>query len=36
MIQGSKGLKSDAGLPAREFLNLVPVKNMKKQPGQGG
>ncbi|NBI69516.1 hypothetical protein D3Z50_00225 [Clostridiaceae bacterium] len=36
MIPGSKGLKSDAGLPARGFLNLGPAKNMKKQPDQGG
>jgi hypothetical protein len=36
MIPGSKGLKSDASLPARGFLNLEPAKNMKKQPDQGG
>ena len=36
MIPGAKGLKSDAGLPARGFLNLGPAKNMKKQPDQGG
>jgi len=32
MIPGSKGLKSDASLLARGFLNLGPAKNMNKQP----
>ena len=32
MIPGSKGLKSDEGLLAGEFLNLGPAKNMSKKP----
>lgn len=32
MIQGTTGIKSDTGLPARGFLNLGSAQGMKKQP----